>query len=226
MQSDSHAPRLLRPALAIVIASVVLVAAATIPLRARRSNPVAAPEPKHHEPVAPDTRAAQAVPAIRPPPPAKTTPRASTRKPAAPLEQRDAESARPDPALTQLTSTWQREERDFRWTDDAQEYITTLLQDAHIPPDRLVSSDCRQSVCRVEIRFESAAEARQAYDLRHPDYDLRFFSDGLTFTLFFSREGQQLSDLLGERRTAPAEAPLESRAARAESRFPPAVEEY
>lgn len=192
MQSESHASRSLRPMLSVVAAGVVLVGLATIPLPASRLKPVesraAAVElaavPKPGPVVVPDARIVRAAPAQRAPTP----------KPAAPPEQRGSESATRDAALTQLTSTWQSEERDFVWTDDARDYIATLLQDAHVPPERLVASDCRQSLCRVELRFESEAEAGQAYDLRHPDYDLRVFADGLTYTLFFPREGKKLGD--------------------------------
>jgi hypothetical protein len=97
----------------------------------------------------------------------------------------------------QLDQRWQTEPPDAAWTQATRSYVDTALADAKVPTDRLLSVDCRTTVCRVDLSFASAEEASSLYDLRQPDFELRLFpggKEGRDYTVYVAREGEALPE--------------------------------
>lgn len=88
------------------------------------------------------------------------------------------------------------ERDDRRWTEEANEYLAGALADAKLGDDHIASVDCRTTLCRVELRFASLDEAQKLYELRHPDYEMRYFADGARYTVYVAREGALLGQVV------------------------------
>jgi hypothetical protein len=85
-----------------------------------------------------------------------------------------------------LERRWDEQPSNVEWTGEASAYVESAMETANIPRDRLESLDCHGDLCRMEMRFASDQEAGGLYELRNPDYDLKYFRDGEYYTIFVS----------------------------------------
>lgn len=166
----------MRPALVGLLggAAVLALAAAAVVLFGREAPPrrnthVAAvvPEPRSNEVLEERLRRLEqrmAAVAAAPAPAASTAVEATAAT--AESDERDPELAKlpgPDRALVRSQRRYEREGADDRWSEETTSQLATLMET--LPGAEVVSADCRQTVCRIETRYDSDAAA-EAFDLR------------------------------------------------------------
>jgi hypothetical protein len=121
---------------------------------------------------------------------ANPSPSESTARTETPANDGSSQGGRED-----LNARWETERADPAWTAGTREYLSSALQDAHVPADRVQAVDCRASLCKIDVAFQSHEEATKLGDLRDPDSELRAFPvAGVpdAYSVFMARAGAAL----------------------------------
>ncbi len=81
--------------------------------------------------------------------------------PAAPTPAPSAEQAPATAVAYSVTGDaherWQLETKDPRWAPRFESEVRTIFRDAQLDSARLVDIDCRATLCRIEVAFDSMA---------------------------------------------------------------------